>query len=199
MCGRFYLDADAEFLLNYFKIKYRPSDVEISPIVYPSQTTPIIIGSADEKRIGPMYWGFSIPNANKLVINARSETVLSRPMFKRAFQNKRCLIPASGFFEWHDNGSKRKEMYSIGLDEAPIMTMAGIYRKEMDAEGRVKWVFSVITCDASDEMKRIHDRMPVLINPENHQLWLDSKTELSVVSKLLVTQSPKLKIQKSDT
>lgn len=198
MCGRFYLDADAEFLLNYFKIKYRPSDVEISPIVYPSQTTPIIIESADELKVGPMYWGFSIANANKLVINARSETVLSRPMFRSAFQNKRCLIPASGFFEWHDNGSKRKDKYTIELDEAPIMAMAGIYRKEMDAEGGVKWVFSVITCDAVDEMQPIHARMPLLINPENHRLWLNPNTDISLLSKLLIPQAPKLKIQKSD-
>ena len=198
MCGRFYLDADAEFLLNYFKIKYRSPDVEIAREVYPSQSTPIIIGSSEEKRIGPMYWGFSLPNNKHLVINARSETIVSRPLFKSAFQNKRCLIPASGFYEWQDTGGKRKDMYTVSFDEVPLMAMAGIYRKEVDATGKSKWVFTVITCDASEEMQHIHPRMPLFIGPDNYGAWLDANTKLDALSQMLMPESIKLRIEKKD-
>lgn len=196
MCGRFYIDADAEFLLRYFKIKYKPVFEIDQRVVYPTQRSPVVIDVSDEKRIGPMTWGFNLPGSNKPIINARSESIHEKVLFKESFMKRRCLIPASGFYEWsmYDN-IKPKAQYDIAAIDEPLICMAGIYRKQIDDNGAVKWVFTVITREADDAMKKIHPRMPLLIKPNDFDLWLGGDTDLQTVRKLLTCEPLKLDIE----
>ena len=196
VCGRFYIDADATFLLNYFRIKYEPKIAIEHSVVYPSQTAPIIIGTSEERRIGPMDWGFRYPNQNKPIINARSETIEIKALFKQAFENRRCLVPATGFYEWSQYDLvKPKPQFAITLTDEPMMGMAGVYQKHVDDSGKTSWLFTVITQEAKDEMRNIHPRMPLLIHPDDFDLWLRPDSEIEKVSQLLHGRSMNLKIE----
>lgn len=196
MCGRFYIDADAEFLLRYFKIKYKPI-VEINQrVVYPTQASTVVIDLKSERRIGSMIWGFRMPGTGKPIINARAESVSEKKLFREAFMKRRCLIPASGFYEWSMyEDVKPKAQYDITATDVPIIGMAGIYEKQMDDMGQVKWVFSVVTREADEEMERIHPRMPLLIHPDDFDLWLKSTSDLDKVSDLLSSRRMPIKIE----
>lgn len=197
MCGRFYIDADAEFLLNYFRIRYEPKIRVDHPVVFPSQTSPIVIGTATERRIGPMAWGFKLKDLNRPIINARSETVMDKWLFKQAFEKRRCLIPASGFYEWSQyEAVLPKPQFAISLTDSPLMGMAGIYQKQVDASGNEGWFFSVVTCDANEDMQKIHPRMPLLIHPDDFDLWLKPDSKLDQVRQLLISRDVHFDIER---
>ncbi len=198
MCGRFYLDADAEFLLNYFKILYEPKVSVESPLVFPSQTSPVIIESKGERRMGLMKWGFKLPNSTRPIINSRSETIHEKKMFKEAFEKRRCIIPASGFFEWSDyTDEKPKPQYKISVPDQPIMCMAGIYTKVVGDEGQIDWVFSIVTRDANEGMSAIHPRMPLILSEPDLTRWLGQETRLSQLEMLLKTDIGRLNIERA--
>lgn len=132
--------------------------------------------------------------AKRPLINARAETILQKNTFKKAFQKKRCLVPATSFFEWKKEGGI-KEKYRISVKEQTIFSIAGICEFFTDKDGQEKLMYSIITTDANAQMQDIHDRMPVILRPEqetdylNHELepekvqqWLQpTKQELSIV------------------
>ncbi|MCA0385909.1 MAG: SOS response-associated peptidase [Firmicutes bacterium] len=173
MCGRFYIDADAEFLLRYFRILYEPKVNVERPVVFPTQTSPVVIDYQGQRRIGPMEWGFKLPGQSKPIINSRAETVMEKRLFAEAFAKRRCIIPASGFFEWHQatNGGS-KTPYKVALPDQPMMCMAGLYTKHIDEHSDVRWLFTIITREANDDMRVIHPRMPLMLDEEAMNLWL---------------------------
>lgn len=186
MCGRFYLDADAEFLLNYFKIKYEPKIIVPQAIIFPTQETPIVIQSKGERRIGMMQWGFKLPGTGKPIINSRSETVGVKPLFKEPFERRRCIVPANGFFEWSEYAKeKKKPQYTVELPNQPIMCMAGIYTKQKDESGEETWRFSIVTREANASMETIHPRMPLILEENDIDLWLNPESNQGVLTKLL--------------
>jgi len=171
MCGRFYVEIDNDELQEIFKevqrntsgteqLSFSMSSIEI----FPTNIVPIRIS---EKEYKPMKWGFT-GFGGKPIINARSETALMKPTFKQPMQTGRCLIPASGYYEWQRN-EKFKQKYSFSLPDKKTMYMAGCYRLE---ESNPFPCFVVLTHDASDGIKHIHDRMPVIIPENNIYDWL---------------------------
>lgn len=177
MCGRFYLDADAEFLINYFKLRYEPREVSVNAVVYPTQSSPVLIHHNSENRLGLMQWGFQLPGIQRPIINSRSETIHEKNLFKDAFEKKRCIIPASGFFEWQENAQEKpKPMYRVKNASDDLMLMAGIYMKQTDALGVATWRFSVVTRDANTQMQAIHHRMPLIFDLEHANQWLSERT-----------------------
>lgn len=199
MCGRFYLDADAEFLINYFKLRYEPRELPIQAVVYPSQSSPILIHHKNEKRIGLMQWGVQLPGIQRPIINARSETIHEKDLFKAAFEKKRCIIPASGFFEWQEgSNAKPKPMYRVKTTSDPLMLMAGIYMKQTDASGMVNWRFSVVTRDANAQMQAIHHRMPLILDLEHAERWLSGEVTLSERMSLLKFDGVEIQLESVD-
>lgn len=195
MCGRFYLDADAEFLLNYFRILYEPKVIVENPIIFPTQSSPIVIESNGDRRLGLMKWGFKLPNSTRPIINSRSETLHEKKIFKEAYEKRRCIVPASGFFEWSDyTDQKPKPQYKISIPEQPILCMAGIYTKTLDESGQIGWVFSIVTRDANEDMLAIHPRMPLMLGNEDVSHWLSHETSLEHLSALLKTDIGRLNI-----
>lgn len=195
MCGRFYLDADAEFLLNYYRIQYEPRVIVEHPIIYPTQNSPVIIDSNGERRIGMMQWGFKIPGASKPIINSRAESIHEKRLFKEAYEKRRCIVPASGFFEWSDlTQQKPKPKYQVTVKDEPLMSMAGIYTKSVAEDGQISWLFTIVTREANEDMKVIHPRMPLILGNDALSAWLDIKTPLSQIDELLKTDIGKLNL-----
>lgn len=185
MCGRFYIESDDTpdeliELLNRaegfgqkadsgFRLKrgeVRPGDC----------AAVIAMNRAAKRSVFPMKWGFRMDR--QLLINARSETAASKPSFRQSMRERRCLIPASAYFEW-DHREKPLQKYRFSLPDAPLMYLAGLYRFEPDAAFPV---FTVLTREAAPEIACFHDRMPVIVPPELHGRWLDrSLTPLPVL------------------
>ena len=127
------------------------------------------------------FWAKDISIGSRL-INARAETVASKPAFRRAFARHRCLLPADGFYEWEKSGdpkSPRKQPYYIRREDGGVLAFAGLYelwrdkdRPDDDPDSWL-WTATIITTRAEDEVGRIHDRMPMVIEPARWADWLD--------------------------
>ncbi len=127
------------------------------------------------------FWAKDISIGSRL-INARAETVASKPAFRRAFARHRCLLPADGFYEWEKSGdpkSSRKQPYYIRREDGGVLAFAGLYelwrdkdRPDDDPDSWL-WTATIITTRAEDEVGRIHDRMPMVIEPDRWSDWLD--------------------------
>ncbi len=181
MCGRFYLDADAEFLLNYFKIKYKPAVDIPKDTVFPAQSAPVVIEHKSERRFGQMNWGFRRPEDKRVIFNSRSEGIFDKWLFKEAIRSKRCVVPATGFYEWN----AEKTGYSVELPDHALMCFAGIYRKQLDKNGEEEWAFSIVTREANADMHQIHERMPLMLKPEEVDLWLSEAADVSEITSVL--------------
>lgn len=182
MCGRFVIDDSGdvvEMRRIFDELKKHYSDtVEFQNVkrgeVFPSDTVPIIIPEK-EFRIDavPMQWGIRRPNGIS-VINARSEGVYQKPMFKDSIANKRCIIPCNGFFEWARlQGAKEK--YLIRPAAAPMLYFAGIYEKLPDplAPGKEQVRFVIMTRESRGLIRSLHERMPVAVERKDILKWLN--------------------------
>lgn len=173
MCGRYYIaeEDQAEELrqiIDLINRKYNGGAVKTSGEIFPSETVPVIATSKAQK-IMPfaMEWGYSTADGNRL-INARSETAAQKPTFMDGMLHRRCIIPASWYFEWN-RSEKGKPKYAIGIDQKNVIYMAGIYRFEHDRP-----VFSILTREPAESIRFIHNRMPVILPREAVRDWLNT-------------------------
>jgi putative SOS response-associated peptidase YedK len=143
----------------------------------PSQTLPVIRGDAAQAAVEGMHWGL-IPRWTKpgerpkvTPINARAETLAEKPMFRSLIRNRRVVVPANGFYEWKRMGDG-KQPYFIHPKSSQLMLLAGLY-DEAPGEDGPRASFTIITTSASDTMAPLHDRMPVILEPDDVEEWLD--------------------------
>lgn len=183
MCGRYYIDIDEQELRDIAKAaaaKAQPDEMTLlktSGEIFPTNTVPVM---AAPENYQPMQWGFTLPGKKQPIINARSESVFDRPMFKTAIQRSRCLIPYSGFYEW--DAKKQKHFYhSPGRG---MLLLAGIWRTE---RGASLPRFTILTREAVGEMADIHDRMPVIVPRDLADTWLLESTKAAEVIRQAVT------------
>lgn len=185
MCGRYTLIAKKEELIRRFMLKQIAEDLmkELHPRynITPSQQMLAVRQSPEnaEREMTPFSWGL-IPSWSKdpkigyKMINARSETVTEKPAYRDAIKSRRCLIPANGFYEWQrKDNSSHKQPYYIAMASGELFAMAGIWESWQSAEGPVIVSCSILTTSANELMIPIHHRMPVIINEENYDTWLD--------------------------
>jgi putative SOS response-associated peptidase YedK len=131
-------------------------------------------------------WASDLSIGYKL-INARSETAPSKPSFRSAFRQRRCLIPADGFYEWKKTGAKHKQPYHIHLKDGSVFGCAGLWEHWQSAEGEVVESCTILTTEANALMKQLHDRMPVILPPADHDRWLDPLAkDMAALQALLV-------------
>jgi putative SOS response-associated peptidase YedK len=190
MCGRFYLDAPQEILESYFNLQAAPA---LSPRynIAPSQDVAAVI-LADQKRVLKMlHWGL-IPfwakdeKIGHHTINARLESVEAKPSFRAAFKSRRCLIPASGFYEWKAlKGGKQP--YCIRPKAETIFVFAGLYEHWQSESGKQINSCSILVTEAKEPIRQVHDRMPVILSPESYTDWLDPETQDPQLLKSLLT------------
>ena len=168
MCGRFSLSSNLEELKNKFSNEISgnfPAKYNISP----GQNSVVISLKKNDLYLNQIQWGFKVPKLSKLVINARSETINEKPLFKNLFQQNRCLIPANSWFEWNNENKP----YLIKHKENDIIAFAGLQRLEENKERS----FVIITAEAGRNLKTIHKRTPLVINKENFLFWLGNDYE----------------------
>jgi len=182
MCGRFVLDTDSATVAEIFGVE--ASVPEGDPVlsrprynICPTRTVLTIRAGAEGREAAPMRWGFlphwyETPTDGPLIINARSETIAEKPAFREACRMRRCLIPASGFYEWRSSDPKPKTPFYFDAPDAPLFAFGGIWQR-WTAEGHEPVdTCAIVTCDANDTMRPIHHRLPVVIPRESHGLWL---------------------------
>ena len=169
MCGRFTLTASALQIKEHFRLQQASAVLIPRYNIAPSQIVVIIKNNS----LDFATWGFKMSNSINSIINAKIETVLEKQCFNMAFKKQRCLIVASGFFEWKTIGNKKAPFY-IQVKDHIIIGLAGIFIKDSCAILTTK-------VDQTKYKNAIHDRIPVIINKSNYHLWLNQKTSIDVL------------------
>ena len=185
MCGRYTLAKPLKVFESHFgplhiNLEYRPSYN-----IAPSQLSPVVINSSDQRELTEMKWGL-VPSWAKdekmKLINARSETVHEKPSFKNSLRNKRCLIPADGFIEWQ--GTEKQPCY-IYLKDQALFGFAGLWSTWNSLEGVSLNTYSILTTAANEKLNPIHVRMPIILSSEQYETWLAPDSGLDVLQALL--------------
>ena len=164
MCGRYYVDDEtAREIEKLVRDLDRRLKMERTGDVFPSQNAMILKGEGNHLAAEQMRWGFPGFEKGKLLINARAESALERPTFRESVQDRRCIIPARGFYEWN----KSKEKFTFERKETPVLFMAGCYNRY---EGQERFV--ILTTDANSSVAPVHNRMPLILEPEELKDWV---------------------------
>jgi putative SOS response-associated peptidase YedK len=186
MCGRYTL-AQTGQLPMVFEI----SEIRIPPRfnIAPTQEVPVVRLSREKGRyLDSLKWGL-VPHWSKdssvgaRMINARSETVEKKPSFRDAFRQRRCLVPADGFFEWK-KAPGGKQPYFIGMSDRSLFAFAGLWEYFARA-GEELETFTILTCEPNALLSQIHDRMPVILARQSYGRWLDPDTDAKILHSLL--------------
>lgn len=194
MCGRYAASREATEIAGWFEAEQLP-EVELPPRynVAPTSESYIVLDDDGSRTVDLARWGL-IPSWSKdsshgsRMINARSETVADKPAFRAAFKRRRCLVPVDGYYEWHtdESGTRaRKQPYFIhAVDEHPL-ALAGLYEDWLGPEGNVR-TFTVLTQQPPRWLAQIHDRMPVIVQPNTWSSWLSPATKQDELDPMLV-------------
>jgi len=188
MCGRFTIVPTIDFH-ERFGLPPGPAILHRYNVA-PGLEVPVIIRE-DRNRAVPMTWGFipslaRDPVGGRPMINARAETLLARPAFRGAVQSRRCLVPASGFYEWKRDG-KRKVPFYIRLKTTPLFAFAGLYETMRDPLGHERGTFAVITTEPNELVAGLHDRMPAILARDQEESWIRAGAVVSAdLARMLV-------------
>jgi len=194
MCGRVYIaPANPELRalvkeMNRSKLAERFGASDGRPLqtegeILPSSVLPVLARNrAGEVRVFPMKWGFS--QKKGLLINARAETAAEKPTFRESWEHHRCVIQVSWYYEWeHDERKRPGKKYALRMPGEGLIRLAGLYRLE---EGLPAFV--VLTCAADETIAWMHDRMPVMLRPEDADAWICPDTDPASVIRNRITK-----------
>jgi putative SOS response-associated peptidase YedK len=132
----------------------------------------VALADRGERALAPLLWGFSgAAEPGRTILNARIETAAERPSFREALARRRCLVPATGFYEWRRQGSGRAP-YHLHLKDEPVFAMAGLWHRWPQANGAIHEAFVVLTTAPNELVASIHDRMPVILDRGSWSSWL---------------------------
>ena len=178
MCGRFVLISDLSVIARNFGISGVSVHFPPNRNVSPGRLIPAIIRRDAENVMASYLWGLipfwaKNPSIGAKLINARAETVAQKPSFKSAFAQRRCLIPADGFYEWKKEGSK-KIPYSFFMKSGEPFVFAGLYETWIAPDKKPVNTCAIITTQANSLVAPVHDRMPVIVPHEDGIKWLSS-------------------------
>jgi putative SOS response-associated peptidase YedK len=183
MCGRFGFHQSwqitSHFLFDQFQVEFDESKLSL-PLynIAPTQSIMILIHDGSHYRVGLSTWGFSLSSSNpKPVINARSESVFETTLFRQSIKTKRCLILASGFYEWRRSSSPAQPFWFFDQDK-PFLVFAGLYQTIRNQHNEKIVQSAMLTTSANELMAQIHDRIPVMLNPDQYQHWVHPKTPI---------------------
>lgn len=178
MCERFTLNATPEVIAKTFNLQEIP-DLTLRYNIAPGQNVAVVRHVEEDNRLDILNWGL-IPgwskNNNHPLISARSETVHEEPAFKNAIKHSRCIIPATGFFEWKTEDNQ-KQPYYVRLLNSGIMGFAGIWESWTTEDGTEIETCCLLTTSSNDLIQPIHDRMPVILPPDEYVFWLDKNVQ----------------------
>jgi putative SOS response-associated peptidase YedK len=175
MCGRYVL-GDIAALAARFDVAVDPSTTSPRYNVAPTQTMPTVVKQSPN-RLVMMRWGL-VPSwakdgkTEQLMINARAETLAQKRTFSKLLASQRCLVPASGFYEWQQTGSGKVPHY-ISLKDDSLLAFAGLYDRWKDDQGTEIYSYTIITTEPNELMASIHNRMPVILRRDDEAFWLN--------------------------
>jgi putative SOS response-associated peptidase YedK len=199
MCGRFTNKAKSKDIEKEFKVGRKNANLfEPRYNIAPSQMIDVVFEPESERILSQLKWGL-VPScskdaaASKGLINARAETLTEKPSFREAFKSHRCIIPASGFYEWQKKGTGAKQPFYFYLKEKEVFGFAGLWESWVDkTTGEELETCTIITTEANDVLKPVHERMPVILKAESYDEWLDAKEKnTEKLQKFLVPYSAK--------
>jgi putative SOS response-associated peptidase YedK len=202
MCGRFAL-TEPEKILSRYDLLTPPPRMEPNYNVAPSFTMPIITRNSPNKAIMAKWgflpvWEYKKPKPFGL-INIRSETCKEKPYFKNVLLSARCLVPATGFYEWKElklEGKAEKIPFFISLKDQELFSFAGVYAMCEDAEKKPQYYFAILTSEPNSFMKDIHRRMPVILEKKEEDKYLDpDNKDFDSLYNLITTQYPSDKMK----
>ena len=182
MCGRFSQSKSAETIAQVFQVNNVPP---LTPRynIAPTQQIQTILQNAEQsqREFQMLHWGLipswaKDPKMGARMINARAETVTEKPSFRAAFKQRRCLILADGFYEWQQQEKKKQPFYFRMNDEHPF-AFAGLWEHWKSGDGEVINSCTILTTEPNDLMRPVHNRMPVIIDPKDYDLWLDKEVK----------------------
>ncbi|MBS1185829.1 MAG: hypothetical protein H6R09_1430 [Proteobacteria bacterium] len=180
MCGRYALTSSPAVIAERFHLLWTP---ELAPHynIAPGQAIPVVRETGQGRELAFLRWGL-IPSWAKeasigmRLINARGETLADKPAFRSAYRQRRCLIPADAFYEWKAIAG-RKQPYCIRLrDEGPF-GMAGLWEHWKAPDGQTVESCTIVTVDANALIAQLHDRMPLIVAPEDYDAWLTAESK----------------------
>ncbi|WP_009633080.1 SOS response-associated peptidase [Synechocystis sp. PCC 7509] len=190
MCGRFTLSQPIDAIASAFNLRQVPP-LEPRYNIAPTQLVPAILqpSAQNEKQLQMLRWGLipswaKEPNIGVKLINARAETVSEKPSFKAAFKRRRCLIVADGFYEWQRQEGK-KQPYYFRLKNLQAFAFAGLWEHWLSPDAQTITSCTILTTEANDVLRPIHDRMPVIIDPKDYLLWLNPAIQTEQLLPLL--------------
>ncbi len=184
MCGRFTLSQSAEAIASVFQLDEVPI-LKPRYNIAPTQLVPTVLQNPEQRQrqLQMLRWGLipawaKDPAMGARLINARAETVSEKPSFRSAFRHRRCLVIADGFYEWQRQDGKKQPFYFRMQNTQPF-AFAGLWERWQDPNGEIIETCTILTTDANELLRPIHERMPVILDPKDYDLWLDPAVENS--------------------
>ncbi len=193
MCGRYRLSRRKQLVDEYFgSVSGEEEDWNPRYNVAPTQPVPVIRQHPKDpvRELSLMRWGLipswaTDPSVAARMINARSETASAKPAFRDALKSRRCLIPADAFYEWQKTG-KAKQPYCFEVNGGELFAFAGIWDRWRDASDNAVETCSILTTTPNAVTSAVHDRMPVILDPDSYDLWLNpGMKDVGAASELL--------------
>lgn len=189
MCGRFVLHCDLDEIKDAFTVEEILGTFEPSFNIAPGQDIAAVVDGGRNKLIKVRWglvpsWSKEPPAREARLINARAETIQEKPSFARLFKNRRCLIPASGFYEWRVVRDKKVPVF-VRLQSQGLFAFAGLYDIWHGSSGETVVSGTIITTEPNELLAPIHNRMPVILPLSATGVWLNSTVDLSELQKLL--------------
>jgi putative SOS response-associated peptidase YedK len=191
VCGRFALFAAPELLAEYFALAEAPAGL-VAPHYNLTPGRDIAAVRVDRdgaRRLHALRWGlvpFWAKDAaiGRRLINARLDSLATKPAFREALGRRRCLIPASGFYEWGVDSAGKKQPFFVRASAEPLLALAGLWERWRRPDGEPLETCVIVTTDAAPSLAPIHDRMPVMLTRAGQDVWLDPTTPVAKIAEL---------------
>ncbi|MGF1990446.1 MAG: SOS response-associated peptidase [Nostoc sp. ZfuVER08] len=195
MCGRFTLNQPVEALAKIFDVQQLP-DLPAEYNIAPTQKVATLLQNPESKKreFQQLHWGLipswaKDPGIGAKTINARAETVAEKPAFRSAFKHRRCLVLADGFYEWQRQQGKKQPFY-FRLQYGQPFAFAGLWERWQSPSNEEITSCTILTTAANELLQPIHERMPVILDPQDYDLWLDSQVQTPQTLQQLLRSYP---------
>ena len=187
MCGRYVIKTPPDDMSAVFGYTERPNFPPRYNVA-PTQPIPVVRIDNGRRSFALLRWGLipswvKDPRGFSLLINARAESVIDKPAFKNAMKRRRCLIPADGFYEWKQDGGRKRPYFAAARE---LVAFAGLWEPWMGPNGEQMETACIVTTTANRALRLLHDRMPVVIPRSAFDMWLDARVDAETAATLLV-------------
>ena len=189
MCGRFALFASPELVAEYFALAEPPALAPHYNLTPGQDIAAVRVDRDGKRKLGALRWGL-VPfwakdvTLGRRLINARLDSLADKPAFREALTRRRCLIPASGFYEWGVDAAGKKQPFFVRPRGEPLLAIAGLWERWRAPSGEPLETCVIVTTEANALLAPIHDRMPVLLARASQDAWLDARSDVATITEL---------------